>query len=202
MMQLDSDNLPTAGDPMAICPDLAAYWEARLAGKTPVQSFEEWLMIKDQMDEMWMEYRAKEIARSEKALVKGYRAAFRYFAEQDPDTTSVTLAPAAAVSEIVSGTVVHETTPTTSPRSSVAYRGVRQSRTKKVAYVPRSARRPLSMYEKKILKQGSIPAVLAKTPHLVQLELRERIWFAQAKLQRRTSRLVRNKMRAYYVANA
>src|SRR5689334_22194835 len=132
--QLDPDNLPTAGDPTVICPDLAAYWEARLNGRTTAESFEDWLLIQDQIDEMWMNYRAKEIARSEKALVRGYKAAFTYFAEVSSSTPD--FAPATAVSEVIPSIVIHKVTaPPTSPDTTAlpsyvapVYRTCRQAR--------------------------------------------------------------------------
>lgn len=203
--QFDPDLLPTAGPPEAVCPELQRFWEFRLATDSD-KSFEDWCQmqadienyytaldatIADQIDEVWMNYRAKEIARSEKALVKGYRVAFAYFAEVD-STPRSTLAPATASNESITEVPTHKVNelPQASLGStaSPAFRSCRHTRSKKSAYVLKTKKRPLSTYEKRQLRHGTIPAVLAMTPHLVRLELREHIWHALAKSQRSAAR--------------
>jgi hypothetical protein len=217
--QFDSDKLPTTGDPMLICPETAAHWAARLkieedcdkayaileedrmlSGKDPVKRAAK---IAKQMDRAWMNRRAKQFAKSEKATVKGLKIGLAFCGADD--TMSVPLAPVTPVSEFTPSDATHKVeAPTTSPRPAAVptFHGSRQTRTKKSAYVPRPQRRYLDMYEKKQLRNGRIPAILALTPHLVRLELREHLWYAQAKFMRSASRHFMAKARAFYVVNA
>jgi hypothetical protein len=213
--EFDVDSLPTSGNPQEVCPRLAAYYEYRLVNDCdPDMTFDLWvetqakiadqidqawmahniqqsLEVADQIDQVWMERKAHQLAELEDVLLEGYIAAFSYFVEVTPTMRHLSPASATAVSETATThkvSVLPQASLGTTASPVPVFRSFRQARTKKSAYLPKVQKRPLDMYEKRQLRSGTIPAVLALTPHLVKLELREHIWHAVAKAQRSTAR--------------